>query len=275
MVLRMPGNTVAHVHLSEGGSFLREGAIVMAARARGLRCVITLHGAEFTVFSVRHRRLVRAVLRAASVVIALSEDVGDIVKRIDGRVRVEVLPNPIYLDVAAGPTRETRELVLFAGEIGVRKGADVLARAWADIASRRPQATCIMVGPQTELTIGPAERLEVRGSVSRREARDLIREARVIALPSRAEALPMLLLEAAAAGRPFVSTPVGGIPRISDGGMLVPVGDAAALTDALHSFLASPELAHTAGLRGRRICAELMDPETIGAQLRSFYGGDA
>ena len=51
------------------------------------------------------------------------------------------------------------ELVVFAGEIGMRKGADVLHRAWRLVAQRRPHARCLMVGPVTDFAPPNTERL--------------------------------------------------------------------------------------------------------------------
>ena len=259
------------MHMSERGSFVREALIVTAARWRRLPCVVSIHGAGFVAFSERRPRLVSHVLGMACAVTVLGEDAHAAVRRVNPRLHLELIPNPVTLDATAGPVQETSELVLFAGEIGLRKGADVLARAWKTVAARRPQARCVMLGPRTGLPIPTAPRLEVLAPVGRDEVRQFIRRARVIALPSRGEALPMILAEAGAAGRPFVSTPVGGIELLAGGGTIVPVGDHEALADALTSFLASPESAQAVGELGRRICDERMSPQVIDTLLRRLY----
>ncbi len=66
----------------------------------------------------------------------------------------------------------------------------------------------------------------------------------------------MVLTEAMSLGRPFVSTPVGGIPELADeGGMLVAVDDEIGLADRLTDLLADPQLARRIGERGRRFCS--------------------
>jgi hypothetical protein len=82
----------------------------------------------------------------------------------------------------------------------------------------------------------------------------------------------MILLEAMAAARPFVSTPVGGIPSLSDGGLLVPVGDATALADALITLLANPDAARDLGQAGQRYCEESQSIRVIDARFRDIYG---
>jgi glycosyltransferase involved in cell wall biosynthesis len=60
----------------------------------------------------------------------------------------------------------------------------------------------------------------------------------------------MVLTEAMSGGRPFVSTPVGGIPELARGnGILVPADDDVGLAKCLIDLLADPQLARTLGVR--------------------------
>jgi glycosyltransferase involved in cell wall biosynthesis len=271
-LLLMPAGEVAHIHLSEGGSFLREGSLVALAHRRGLVTVVALHGPEFIPFANRYPRLVSAVLRRANLILCLDPGTLAVVGVSAPGVRAELLPNPVFVDDSFSPADETDELVVFAGEIGLRKGADVLHRAWQLVAQRRPQARCLMVGPGGDFAPGSAERLEVRPAVNPTEMTEILRSARLVALPSRAEGMPMVLTEAMSLGRPFVSTPVGGIPELADeGGLLVPVEDELALADRLTELLDDPALARTIGERGRRFCLQTRSIEVIDARLRKLY----
>lgn len=271
-LLRMPAGEVAHMHLSERGSFLREGALIALARRRGLVAVATVHGAAFTPFAGRYPWLVSAVLRHAQLITCLDQGTLDIVRRQAPHVRSEIVPNPVVLDDGALPVEETEELVVFAGEISLRKGADVLHRAWQLVAQRRPLARCVMVGPAADFKPPDTERLEVRAPVDPVEMKEMLRRARVVALPARAEGMPMVLTEAMSLGRPFVSTPVGGIPELAgEGGMLVAVGDQHALADRLTELLANPSLAQSIGERGRRFCAKTRSVEILDGRLRELY----
>jgi glycosyltransferase involved in cell wall biosynthesis len=272
-LLQIPAGEVAHVHLSERGSFLREGSLVALARRRGLVTVATIHGASLMPFARGYPRLVSAVLRRAHLITCMDQEILELVRRSAPRVHCEIVPNPVFIDGSFLPPEETGELVVFAGEIGLRKGADVLHRAWQLVAQRRPEARCLMVGPVGDFKPPGAERLEVRAPVDSVEMRMLLGRARVVALPSRAEAMPMVLTEAMSLARPFVSTPVGGIPELARaGGMLVPVDDELALADRLTELLADPNLARSIGERGRRFCLETRSVEVIDARLRKLYG---
>ena len=275
-LLRMPAGDVAHIHLSERGSFLREGSLLALAHRRGLVTVATIHGAVFLPFARSHPRLVAAVLRRADLITCLDRATLELVRHRAPAVRCELLPNPALIPDDVPPVEATAELVVFAGEIGVRKGADVLAHAWPSVARRRPDARCLMVGPATALVLPQTERLEVHGAVGPREMRRILGEARAIALPARAEGMPMVLIEAMSLCRPFVSTPIGGIPELAAaGGMLVPVDDEVALADRLTELLADAALARALGERGRRFCIETRSIEIVDARLRELYSAAA
>lgn len=271
-LLQMPAGEIAHVHLSERGSFLREGSLVALAHRRDLIAVATIHGASFVPFARRHPSLVSTVLRRAHLITCMDQEILELVQRSAPGVHCEIVPNPVFIDGDFLPAVETDELVVFAGEIGLRKGADVLHRAWQLVAQRRPQARCVMVGPVTDFTPPGAERLEVLPPADSNKMKEILHSARVIALPSRAEGMPMVLTEAMSLGRPFVSTPVGGIPELAGaGGVLVPVDDELALADRLTELLADPHLARRIGERGRRFCLETRSVEVIDARLRKLY----
>jgi glycosyltransferase involved in cell wall biosynthesis len=74
---------------------------------------------------------------------------------------------------------------------------------------------------------------------------------RTLVVPSRAESLPYVVLEAAAAGVPLIASKVGGIPEIfgPDASDLVPPGDPAALARAISSALHDRGGRHSASLR--------------------------
>jgi len=271
-LIQMPAGDVAHIHLSERGSFLREGTLLALAHRRGLVNVATIHGASFIPFALKYPRLVSLVLRRADLVTCLDRETLELVRLSAPDTRSELVPNPVFIEDKFLPADETDELVVFAGEIGLRKGADILHRAWELVAQRRPQARCLMVGPVTDFKPNSVERLELRPPAAPVEMQEILRHARVVALPARAEGMPMVLAEAMSQGRPFVSTPVGGIPELAEaGGMLVPVGDELALADRLTEMLTDPDLARTIGERGRRFCLETRSVEVIDARLRELY----
>ena len=97
-LLRMPAGEVAHLHLSERGSFLREGSLLALAHKRGLVTVATINGASFMPFARKRPRLVSTVLRRADLITCMDQEVLDSVRRSAPHVHCEIVPNPVFVD---------------------------------------------------------------------------------------------------------------------------------------------------------------------------------
>jgi glycosyltransferase involved in cell wall biosynthesis len=269
---RASRTTIVHFHMTNGGAWLREGALIRLARGRGFRVIVTIHGYDFPEFAQSHPRVVRTTLNHANHVILLSEEARAVAVGLAPSVPTSVLANPIAIDREAPGASSTPPVVLFAGTIGRRKGVDTLVEAWRLLLAEGIEGRCRIVGLADDYSPLPTERLSVEGPVHPDVVRELLRSVRVVALPSVAEAMPMILTEALAGARPFVATPVGGTPEIaSDPSMLVPVGDARALAAAIGRYLRDPDLAERDGLRGQAHIAATRSPKVIDAKLRRIY----
>jgi glycosyltransferase involved in cell wall biosynthesis len=98
--------------------------------------------------------------------------------------------------------------------------------------------------------------------------------AHVVCLPSYREGLPKVLIEAAACGKPIVTTDVPGcreVVRDGDNGLLVPVRDSAALASALLRLIKNSELRTQMGKRSREIALAEFSSEHIIAQTLDIY----
>jgi glycosyltransferase involved in cell wall biosynthesis len=109
--------------------------------------------------------------------------------------------------------------LVFMGELRPVKGVDVLINAIAQLQRRGRVVTATLVGdgPERDTLRAQVERLglvdvvQFRPAMPARQAQSL---GRVMVIPSRAESLPYVVLEAAAAGLPLITTKVGGVPEI-------------------------------------------------------------
>ncbi len=262
---------VVHVHLSERGSFLREGMLAALARSRGRRVVLTLHGAELADFARARPRLVRWVLRQAHVVLALSQANAEQARQLLPGAEVRVLPNPVVVPASA-PALPAAPVVLFAGEQGRRKGLDVLLEAWPAVRSRVPAAELIVAGVAADVAVPALPGLRDVGMRSRAQVHDLIMTSRVCVLPSRFEVLPMFLLEAMSLGRAVVVTPVGGVPElVGDAGVIVPVGDAPELAEALAALLSDTPRNERLGVAAHETVSRTNSAERVGQDLAEVY----
>lgn len=265
---------VVHVHLSERGSFVREGALVMVAAMLRIRTVVTLHGADFVEFADQHAWLVRMVLRRADQITVLTEATAQVLDGL-GLQDVTRIPNAVSAgaDGAESATFADRRDVVYAGVVARRKGADVLFEAWPDVATHHPDARLQVYGEVTDVDMLDGDSVHVHGKVPREVVRQAVRRARVVVLPSRAEAFPMTILEAMSAGVPVVATSVGQISEmLGDMSQVVPVGDASRLSAAIQSFLADHERAAGVGRRNLERYREYYSPEVVMAQYERLYG---
>jgi glycosyltransferase involved in cell wall biosynthesis len=140
------------------------------------------------------------------------------------------------------PATEASDLV-FVGELRLLKGVDVLLSAIAMLAAagRTVTATIVGDGPDKEQflaqrgSLGLTQAVQFAGALP---ARTAFARGRVLVVPSRAESLPYIVLEAAAAGLPIIATRIGGMAEIfgTDAGLIAP-DDPAALARAIAGVL--------------------------------------
>ncbi|MBO0594582.1 glycosyltransferase family 4 protein [Nesterenkonia sp. E16_7] len=228
--------SVLVVHLSQGGSFLREGFLLVLGKLRRRATVAQLHGSGFVAYANRRPWLVRTVLRAATGIHALSEASAEAARSLAPTARVVVIPNA----VSTGEFTEKENLMVFAGAVGERKGIDVLLTAWKGGANA-PGWKLLVAGPldgSIDSTQLDSENIEYLGPLDHGELMRILARSRIAVLPSRDEAMPMFLLEAMAHGNALLSTNVGGIPSVVDAdvGLLVDPGNAEQLANGIKSM---------------------------------------
>lgn len=136
---------------------------------------------------------------------------------------------------------------VFVGELRKLKGIDIMLAALAAQRSIYP-ATALIVGSgpdEKELKL-LAKKLDIDDKVTFTgplPARTAFARGRCVVVPSRADSLPYVVMEAAAAQMPLIATEVGGIPEIVAGTnvQLIRPGDIAALAGQMRNFLANPK----------------------------------
>lgn len=253
-----------------------QDASILAAAAslrRPTALVVTRHVLEEPVDDVRQRArafLALASLRRADAVVAVSRAVAERLEDAAGvpGERIHVILNGIEtcrfeadrLERSRTDVRRTLGLeegtrvVVVPSVLREGKGHDLLLAALPAIRDRVPEVRVLFAGGGERA--GPLRReARDRGLDDlvaflgfRTDVPELLAASDLVVLPSLAEALPTVLLEAAAAGRPVVATRVGGTPEVvEDGrtGALVPPGDVEALGGAVADLLED-------GVRARR-----------------------
>jgi glycosyltransferase involved in cell wall biosynthesis len=180
-----------------------------------------------------------------------------------------------FAPVAARP--EATDLV-FVGELRRLKGVDVLVEALARLAQSGKPATATIVGdgPDRMAFEAAAAARGLNGAVRFVGAKDTragFALGRVLVVPSRAESLPYIVLEAAAAGVPLIATRAGGIAEIlgADAARLVPPGDANALAAAISAALADPIALRQCAMRLRLRVREAFSADVMTAAVLAAY----
>jgi glycosyltransferase involved in cell wall biosynthesis len=272
-VLTIPRADLVHVHLSHRGSFVREGLLALAAHRRGLAVAVTIHAGLIGSFVEQHRRTAVRVLRAADGIAVLNEKSADLVRGLVPDPLVQVVPYAVDAPVDAPPPSSCGPTALFAGVRTQAKGLDTLVAAWGHVRRAVPDATLVVAGPASDMSVGHLPGCQVFDNMPHAALLDLLTRSRVATLPSRGEAMPLFVLEAMARARPVVTTPVGALADLvgDDAGRLVPVGDDRALAGALVRYLADPEAADRDGRIGQARVYERCAFETVAKQISSFY----
>lgn len=164
---------------------------------------------------------------------------------------------PAAEDRAARPAGPLR--VLFVGRLVPEKAPEDLIRA-AALATAPLTVTVIGQGPlRADLErlvdeLGLADRVELVGPVGQDELPARYAAADVFCLPSHAEGVPVVLMEAMATELPVVTTRIAGIPELVDdgeSGVLVEPGDPGAVAAALDGLATDPGRRRRLGRAGR------------------------
>jgi colanic acid/amylovoran biosynthesis glycosyltransferase len=195
--------------------------------------------------------------------------------------------------LAAAPSSAPRPIageILCVGRLAQVKGQSLLIEACAALIADGVQArvTFVGAGPKREdlealaARLGIADDVHFAGAVGQDDIRGYFARASVFCLPSFAEGLPVVLMEAMALGVPVVTTRIMGIPElVIDGetGLLVAPGRVGELTAALNRLLRDEALRERLATRGRAKVARDFDVNCSAQRLREILdttlGGNA
>lgn len=248
---------VVHAHGSKGGVYARLPA--MLAPGRRYVTAYTPHGGSFNYKpgGLEHKiymAVERLLERATDMFLFESAFIA-------GRFEAYIghMPSTDHRIVLNGISEAEFEPIdhagaafdlVYLGELRSAKGVDTLIEALALLKTRdalTPRILIVGSGPdEAEL-----RRMTVRHGVDGQcvfeppgPIRKALSRARIMVIPSRAESLPYVILEAAAAAQPLISTDVGGIKEIygpAHRNRLIPPNDAVVLAGAISAALATPE----------------------------------
>jgi glycosyltransferase involved in cell wall biosynthesis len=299
---------IVHFHNPHPPGALASAAA--AARKRGIPYVISTHGyVEFSDFATAfgapawqrpildrlvRRPVVDVTARADRVLMLSPEERALLLNMGADEERLDVVPNGVdayflepvplaeqarLLERFALP--DNRPLIFFVGNHTPNKGIDTLLGAMARM---RADAVAVIGGGMRSAAEHAAlladagfdmasGRAIFTDFLNREELRALYRRCDIFAFPSRADTLPLVILEAMISGKPVVSTRIGGIPFevTADTGILIDPGRPDALANALDSLVADPGLRERMGKAGRERALSIFNWETSAAHAMEIY----
>ena len=181
------------------------------------------------------------------------------------------------------PALMGRRLVVYFGRINFKKGLDILAPAFAQVARKYEDLQLVLAGPGDEDYVrkvrrwlaegGVLEKTTFTGALANEDRFTVLQQAEVFALPSYTENFGQVVCEAMASGVPVViSDQVNIWPEVarSEAGLVVPC-DADATAQALRNILDDPARGRQMGRNGRNWVAEHLPWRVVGAQMVSAY----
>ena len=256
-----------------------------ATRGRQVARVSTVHGYLTRTLKERLYNVIdRLVLRRFDAVIAVSPGIHDQLLRSGlSAARVHLVQNGLSSaqggDRAAQRRRfgiaESDRVVGWIGRLSVEKGPDLFLRAVTNV--RGARALIVGDGPERRPLEAQATQLGIGDRVVfagfQPNAAELLPAIDVLALSSRMEGTPMVVLEAVAAGVPIVSFAVGGIPDLLNdrSGWLVARDDVQALSVALDAALSDPAEGARRAAEARKALAERLSLDRWLARVWTVY----
>ncbi|MGH1412290.1 MAG: glycosyltransferase family 4 protein [Pelagimonas sp.] len=170
-----------------------------------------------------------------------------------------------------GKTWHSGGRLLFVGRLAGVKGVPILFQAMAQIQKDMPKLSLSLIGDGPERKslealaseLGLADQVSFLGYKSQSEVAEALLEADLFVLPSFAEGVPVVLMEAMASGVPVITTQIAGIAELvrhGESGWLIPPGDTNALAAAILRGMEDPPERQAMGEEGR---------ETVEAQFNT------
>jgi glycosyltransferase involved in cell wall biosynthesis len=260
---------VVHMHFSIQASIWRKSLCVPLAKLFRKPVILHAHAGGFPEYLASRpawqRRWFLRTLRKADTLIVLSESWRQYYLELTGLPEdcVVALPNPIRLPEAI-PDRTNRPVVtlVFLGRMDDNKGPARILGAVSLLSDKlRAKVRLLMAGDgavqevrRAAKTLGLEGQAVVEGWVSPERRDQMLSDGDIFVLPSKAEGMPMSLLEAMAWGLPVVTTPVGGIPEVvrhGESGFLVQPTDERAICEAIRQLVEDEELRLRMGAAAR------------------------
>ena len=172
--------------------------------------------------------------------------------------------------------------ILMVARLSEEKGHTIVLEALALLKSQGTTMNVVFIGSgpiQARLAaqatkLGLDDHVNWMGAQEPSVVHEQLKQCDIFCLPSFAEGLPVVLMEAMAVGRPVITTFISGIPELVENnvtGLVLPAGRSDLLADALRRLTTDSELRHHIVKHGRQRVEAQHDVEPIARQLAELF----
>ena len=279
--------TLAHVHTSSYNSFKRKSIIIKLLKFFNIPVILHLHAPDFHEYynksSLSKQQKIRNTFMSVDKTIVLSESWK---KWYQSHIDVNIPPVVVYNGVDDfltnnSPISQKKDVVLFLGTLGQRKGSYDLIKAFKLVVDSNKYAKLILAGGgEIEECKSLAKKLNIEGSVifkgwiNYSEKKELLNSSKIFVLPSYNEGFPLSILEAMSVGIPVISTNIGGIPEQivnNESGYIIEAGDINVLAEKINFLLINENSLIKLGKNSRLEYINRFKLENIVKQIEAIY----
>ncbi len=233
------------------------------------------------------------VIRSADALHALTQQERARIRKLGFRGRVFVSPNgadlitptrPLEASafIKSRPELRDKRVILFMGRIHAMKGLEALARGFAMIAGRFPDAALVVAGPEQDDSRATMEsalesaglrgRVTFTGALTGDDKLAALKRADLFVLPSHSEGFSNAILEAMAAGTPVVISEQCNFPEAAQSSAgLVIENTGAAVAEAMSALLSDETMRRRMGENGRELVAHRYTWASVAGSMLGHY----
>lgn len=278
---------VVHVHTPSFNSFFKHMLFVNLAKGRGIPVLLHIHGGRFKEFydssSDKQKRRIRGMLSQPDLVAVLSDEWLKFFSTIIDSKHIRVIENgvPVKQFTSGDPgCKSSGVKILFVGAVKESKGVDDLLQAVVPVCHAHPETHLTIVGDgdlnrykKIANEKGIQKNVHFTGVLTGDDLIKKYNDADIFVLPSHAEGMPLVLLEAMSMKLACIATNVGAIPGIlkPEGGILVNVKDVEALTCAILKLVENPDLVRSMGDFNRNLIEREYSFDKTAEKIRNAY----
>lgn len=282
-LVRQDPPDIVHMHVAQGIPFYRETLFgLIATYFWDIETVLHIHGSSFDKFLESDGILSNAyqsvVFERVDKIVCLSSYWEEVLSNHTDQDKLEILPNAVNVCDYAPEENESGKLrISYISDLVKRKGVREFSNAveqfgdddsiQIDVAGKGPLSSIIQ-----DLS-DQHQNVRYHGYVSEDTKQDILNRSDIFILPSYAEGLPIVILEAMAGGNAIVSTNVGSIPELigSENGILISPRNEEMIRDSVKRLGNERKKLHEIKRRNRELIEKSFSWEAHKRDLTQIY----